>query len=149
MIDPITIFSLIGGTVAAFFGAKFIAKTDDRIEDRKRGTMKLAIWARENGLALLEDVLENYTVGAKTELVGSIRRVIDVIRDRDQSQAALDNFLKVQLTKALSTEEGKKRVVTLVEEILGVTIDRDALTKVPTSIGPVPPPKQVTIVEGE
>ena len=68
-------------------------------------------------------------------MIGSIRQLIDVIRDKDQSQAALDTFLKVQLTKALSTEEGKKKVISLVEDILGVVIDPESLVKKPTAIG--------------
>jgi translation initiation factor 2B subunit (eIF-2B alpha/beta/delta family) len=132
-----TIAAIIGGTIAAFFGAKTLGKVDDRKEDRKRGTMKLAMWARENGLPLLEQMLEDYTVNAKTELVGSIRRVIDVLRDGEQSKVALDTFLKVQLTKALATDEGTKRVITLIEEIKGVAIDREALATVVTSIGQI------------
>lgn len=131
------ILALLGAAGTAFFGSKTIGKVGDHVEDRKRGTMKLALWARENGLSLLEQMLEDYTVNARAELIGSTRRVIDVLRDGEQSKAALDNFLKVQLTKALSTEEGKKRVITLIEEILNVQIDRTALVKVTTSIGQV------------
>ena len=132
-----TIAALVGGTIAAFFGAKTLGRVDDRIEDRKRGTMKLALWARDNGLPLLNDVLENYTVGAKSELIGSIRRVTDVLRDSEQSQDALDTFLRTQITKALATEESKNKFIGLIEEILGVSIDRSSLVKVPTSIGEI------------
>lgn len=134
--EPVIILTLIGAVAAAFFGAKTIGTVDNRVEDRKRGTMKLAIWASNNGLPLLTDLLENYTVNARTEVIGSIRSLIDVLRDADQSKAALDTFLKVQLTKKLSTEEGKKQILTQIEEILDVKIDRDALIKAPTSLGP-------------
>jgi hypothetical protein len=138
-----TILSLIGAAAASFFGAKFIGGVDDGIEDRKRGTMKLALWAQQNGLGVLSGLLENYTVGAKSELVRSIREIVDVVRDEEKSKVALDQFLSVQLRKQLSTSEGKKRIFTEIGEILNVVIDPEAFVKAPAAIG------EVSAVEGE
>ena len=137
-----TILGLVGAAAASFFGAKFIGNVDDRVEDRKRGTMKLAVWAEQNGLGVLSNLLENYTVDARTEVISSIRELVDVIRDETKSKEALDKFLRVQLAKRLGTAEGKKQVFDIMGEILNVKINPEAFVKTPAAIGEVPPAPQ-------
>jgi hypothetical protein len=131
------VLTLLGGAAAVFVATKLGFKAGERIEDRRRGTFDLAVWAQENGLSVVQAVLKNYTVGDKSGLIGSVRDLVELIRNPEQTKAALDVFLNTQLKKKLSTIEGQDELLSAIEKILGIVIDRDAIIKAPTSIGKV------------
>ena len=133
--DMGSILTIVGGAAAAFFGAKLLGKGDTRVEERRRTAVDLATWAKGNGLGVLNNLLTDYAVGDYSGMVSSVRQIAGIVRDPAESQAALDRFLQVQLSRQLETEAGKESLVSFIESKLGIKIDRKAITIAPIEIG--------------
>jgi len=133
-----TILALVGGAAAAFFGSKMLVAGDSRVEDRRRQAITLSTWCAANGLPTVSSLLADYAVGDYSGVLAHIRQLAQLIASPEQTKAVVQQFLDNQLTKALSTEEGKAALLSKVETQLGIKINRDALVVRPTELTTAP-----------
>lgn len=68
---------LVLALVAGFFGAKYLVKTDTKIEGRRRAAADLAGRYREKGLDTIPDLLLDYSVGDYSGMAKKIYSVYD------------------------------------------------------------------------
>lgn len=121
-------------SVGTYFLGKLGVKGDNRVEDRRRLAVRLAAWCSQNGLPGLGVLLSNYAVGDYSGVLHQFQALGDLLADADQSKAAVDAFLRVQLAKQLETAEGREALVAFIEKHLNVVIDRNSITQAPTGL---------------
>lgn len=129
------ILLLVGLAALAYFAGKILIKGDNRVEERRRHAIKLAAWTDSNGLPGLSRLATCYAVGDYSGLVGQAKILAETLGNDQEALAIVDGFLRFQLTRRLSTPEGRETVIRFVEENLNVKIDRAVITPSVTAVG--------------
>jgi hypothetical protein len=109
-------------------------KGDNRVEDRRETAVDLAGWTTANGLPMLGRMLRAYAVGNYGGVLHVLNECRDLMGDAEARQAAVDTFLKIQLKKQVETTDGREALITTVENLLNVKVDRASITQVPVPV---------------
>lgn len=110
---------LVAAAVAIYFGAKFLFKKDEQIEDRRRQAIKLAGECKTCGLEFLSPVLEDYAVGDYSGILHRLRALADDVRSDSQRQALLDRVFETQLAARMKTPESRQQIVNAMSRLDG------------------------------
>src|SRR5688572_23977966 len=97
--------------VGIYFGAKFLFKKDENVEDRRRQAIKLAGECKTCGLDFLSPVLEDYAVGDYSGILHRLRTLSEDVRSDSQRQALLDRVFETQLAARMKTPEARQQIV--------------------------------------
>ena len=128
------ILILAGLGVGGFFLGKLLFKADTRTEDRRRRAIEISQWASANGLPEISKLLVAYSIGDYSFLLHSLRSISDTLANDESARALVNRFLSAQLTKKLSTVEGKEELIAMVERALNVKINREAIAPSATEL---------------
>lgn len=118
-----------GGLLAGLTGIRRLFQRRTLLKDQRRGALQLALWARENGLPVLVDLLEDVTLGDAANLAQRVASLVAAVQS-GQGEQALTALLETQLRKRLQTERGRESILAIVEDALGIKIDRQVFATV-------------------
>ena len=117
-----------------YFLGKTLFRADTKTEDRRRRAIELSNWTSSNGLPEISKLLIAYSIGDYSFLLNSLRSISDTLANDESARALVNRFLSAQLTKKLSTVEGKEELIAMVERALNVKINRDAIAPTATEL---------------
>lgn len=101
---------LVLALVAGFFGAKYLVKTDTKVEGRRRAAADLAGRYREMGLTTIPDFLLDYSVGDYSGMVKKIYSVYDHVKDSGL-EAEFENVFEKMLATKMQDPEARAALV--------------------------------------
>lgn len=131
------ILTILGGAAATFLGGKFLVKVDSKSEDRAEEAIDLAAWCQGNGLPGIAILLKKFAIKDYSGAFTQFRQIAATVRDEQSSKEVIRTFLQVQLDKYLSNPTTAEELLRLVEDRLGVKIDRDAVAIKTVELGEV------------
>jgi hypothetical protein len=142
--EIMSLFTAAGAAVVAYIGGKAIVKIDNRVEARKEAAIDMATWASSNGLTIIQGLLRNYAIDNHSGVIESVKQISDVLRNPEESKATVDRFIKVQLDKQLDTLEGRKALLSYIEQKLNVVINIETITTAPITLMEAGPSVTIT-----
>jgi hypothetical protein len=135
--DIPVILAYVGAAAATFLGGKFLVKVDSKREDRAEEAIDLAAWCQGNGLPGVAILLKKFAIKDYSGAFTQFRQIAATVRDEQSSKEAVRTFLQVQLDKYLANPTTAEELLRLIEDRLGVKIDRDAVATKTVELGKV------------
>lgn len=96
---------LLAVAAAGLFGAKYLFKTDTKVEKRRRGAAELAGRYREMGLITISDLLLDYSVGDYSGMSKKVYSVYDHAKENGLDAEFETVFQKMLAAKLQDPEE--------------------------------------------
>lgn len=110
-LPPGTLILVLVACVALYFGAKFLFRKGEAVEDRRRQAIKLAGECKTSGLDFLAPVLEDYAVGDYSALLQRLRSLAEDVRDDAQRRALFDRLFESQLAQRMKDPQSRQQIV--------------------------------------
>jgi hypothetical protein len=114
-------FVLVALGVAMFFVGQLLFKGDTAIENRRRSATRLAGRLRELGFTRLPPILEDYSVGDYSGMIGKIRDVAEMLGDEKERQAEFERVFQLILEAKMKDPEKRDALVKTFEKLRAAT----------------------------
>lgn len=123
--------------VAMFCVGQLLFKGDSAVENRRRAATRLAGRLRELGFTRLPPILEDYSVGNYSGMIGKIRDVAEILGDEKERQAEFERVFQLILEAKMKDPEKRDGLIKAFDRLRGL-YDRPAQSSGNPMLPPVP-----------
>jgi hypothetical protein len=102
---------LAGMAVVAFCLGQLLFKGDNAIENRRRAATRLAGRLRELGFTRIPPILEDYSVGDYSGMIGKIRDVAEILGDDKERHAEFEKVFQLVLEAKMKDPEKRDALI--------------------------------------
>lgn len=106
--------------VAMFFVGQLLFKGDTAIENRRRSATRLAGRLRELGFTRLPPILEDYSIGDYSGMIGKIRDVAELLGDEKERQAEFERVFQLLLEAKMKDPEKRDSLIKAFDKLRGL-----------------------------
>ena len=107
-----------------------LLKVDTKKENLRREAIVLGRKFNENGLTILDKLLENFAVGDKSGMVKSLIELAGMVQKPEVFTAHINELFKIQLTKRLQDPASRTEISKLLSNAIALKkVEADAAVK--------------------
>lgn len=136
---------LVGLAVVAFCVGQLLFKGDHSIENRRRAATRLAGRLRELGFTRIPPILEDYSVGDYTAMIGKVRDVAELLGDEKERQAEFEKVFQLVLEAKMKDPDKRDGLIKAFDKLRAVYAQIVAPQTDPAA--PAPPTQPTVIVQ--